>query len=81
MQKYTIELLNPKAKQLLEELAKLNLIKVTAISDTTAVADKAELLRLITKIQEKPANCPTEAEITKEVEAVRAARYKKSQKK
>ena len=77
MQKYTIELLDSRAKQLLEELAKLNLIKVMAISDTDAVADKAELLRLITKIQAKSEGCPTEAEITKEVETVRAARNKK----
>ena len=52
-----------------------------AVSDTDAVADKAELLRLITKVQAKSEGCPTEADITKEVEAVRAARYKKAQKK
>jgi hypothetical protein len=80
MQTYKIELLDPRAKQLLEELAKLNLIKVTAISDTDTEADKAEMLKLLTKIQAKPELCPTEDEITAEVEAVRAARYKKNKK-
>ena len=76
MATYTIELLEPRAKQLLEELAKLNLIKVTAITDTNAAADKAEMLKLLTKIQAKPEFSPTETEITAEVESVRSARYK-----
>lgn len=71
---YKIELLEPKAKQLLDELQKLNLIKVTAMLDPQN--DKELALQLLEKLQAPSDFTPTEEEITAEVEAVRAARYK-----
>jgi hypothetical protein len=67
-----IDILNPKANKLLEDLADLKLISIRKSSDDG-------LLALVNKFRKKAKNKPpTLAEITKEVEIVRAARYAKS---
>ena len=65
-----IDILNPKAKKLLKELANLNLI---AIQDNSKNGFATVLKRLRTKAK----SAPTADEITKEVELVRAKRYAK----
>jgi hypothetical protein len=71
MNTLTIELLNPKAKRLLKDLADLNLI---AIQKPNAKSGFANVLK---KMRSKAISVPTLDEITKEVELVRAKRYAK----
>lgn len=69
MESIRIEILNPKALNLLQDLADLDLIKINK--------DKSEFLNLVRRIRE---NCEEEIsmeEITREVEEVRAKRYAK----
>ena len=69
-----VDILNPKAKQLLQNLADLNLISIKGAKDD-------EFLRIIKKIRSKASsNPPSYDEITKEVESVRAKRYAKEKK-
>ncbi len=71
MESLRIEIINPKAKQLLKSLADMDLIK---IKKEKSESDFAELLK---KLRSKSDNDPTLDEITKEVESVRKARYEK----
>ena len=64
MESITVEILNPKAKKLLEDLAELNLI---SISNSKPSLDN--LLNIL-----RSDNAPSFEEITKEVENVRAKR-------
>jgi hypothetical protein len=68
---YQVEILNPKADKLLQDLADLNLI---AISDISADPFLAVVDRLRKEASPKP---PSLDEITKEIEAVRSKRYAK----
>lgn len=68
---YQVEILNPKADKLLQDLADLNLI---AISDLSADPFLTVVDRLREKASPKP---PSLDEITKEIEAVRSKRYAK----
>lgn len=71
MKSYQIDLLNPKAARLLQDLADLKLI---SIKETK----KQDFLDIVTKLRKKASsNVPTLEEITKEVEMVRAERYAK----
>lgn len=64
-----VEILNPKAEKLLQSLADLNLISITDLEDDG-------FLKVVKKLRKKSEkNPPTLAEITKEVELVRAERY------
>jgi hypothetical protein len=66
-----IDVINPKANKLLQDLADLNLIAIRNNSDDS-------FLSLLNKFREKAKhNTPTLAEITKEVEIVRTKRYEK----
>lgn len=67
---YQIELIDPKAKMLLEDLAKMNLIKLTEVEDVKR-SFQALLLRLRSK-NEMPLSLE---EITQEVEEVRQKRH------
>ncbi len=69
METIRIDILNPKAKLLLKNLADLNLIR---IKKDTAKSELKDLIELIRTDSEKS---PTSDEITAEVEAVRKARY------
>jgi len=66
-----VELLNPKARILLKDLADLNLIAIKNIGDES-------FLKVVMKLRKKAEkNPPSLKEITKEVELVRAKRYAK----
>lgn len=68
---YQIDILNPKAAKLLQNLADLNLI-------TIKPADNS-FLQSVNRFRAKAIiNPPTLKEITKEVESVRTKRYKKT---
>ena len=69
METLKIDILNPKAKSLLKNLADLKLIRIK--KDKT----RSELKYLLDKLRKNADNAPTLEEITKEVEAVRKARY------
>lgn len=71
METIRIEILNPKAKKLLKNLADLNLIK---INKEHYKSDFSELLK---KIRAKSNDEISLDEITKEVEQVRKSRYEK----
>lgn len=71
METFKIEVLNPKAKSLLQDLADLKLIKIRK------ERVKPEFSGLLKKLRKNSATAPTLAEITAEVEAVRKERYEK----
>jgi hypothetical protein len=70
METLRIEIVNPKAKKLLKELANLNLISIGKSFDS-----KAEFREILSKLRSNSDSAPTLDEITKEVEIVRAMRY------
>lgn len=69
MSTISIEILNPKAKKLLQNLEELNLIAIKDSKQNSFIAT-------VKKIRNKKATISL-AEITKEVEAVRSKRYGK----
>lgn len=72
MKTYQIDLLNPKAARLLQDLADLKLI---SIKETK----KQDFMDIVTKLRKKASsNVPSLEEITKEVEMVRTERYAKN---
>ncbi|MEQ9288140.1 MAG: hypothetical protein RIG77_14585 [Cyclobacteriaceae bacterium] len=71
MESLQIEILNPKAKKLIEDLAALDLISIVPKSDS-----KEDFFKMLEKVRTKGSDISLE-EITKEVEAVRAKRYAK----
>jgi hypothetical protein len=70
MNSMRIDILDPKAKRLLKDLADLNLI---AIRDTS----KNSFASVLKKLRSKTTSAPTLQEITDEVELVRSKRYAK----
>jgi hypothetical protein len=66
-----IDILNPKAARLLEDLADMNLI---AIQDSS----KNGFATILKKLRSKAKSAPKLDEITSEVELVRSRRYAKS---
>jgi len=66
---FNVEILNPKAKKLLVDLAELKLISISERASSP-------FLDAIKKFRSKKANVSLD-EITKEVEAVRTKRYGK----
>lgn len=62
-----IEILNPKAAKLIQDLADLGLISINQPSET-------EFAKMLTKLRSKAASAPSLEEITKEVELVRTIR-------
>jgi hypothetical protein len=72
MKTFQIDILNPKAAKLLQDLAELKLISIKECS-------KENFLEIVSKLRKKSlSNTPTLEEITKEVELVRAIRYAKN---
>ncbi len=69
MSTYQIEIIEPKAKKLLEDLANMNLIRVRPLEP------KKRFKRLLEKFRSVDDAVPTLEEITKEVESVREERY------
>ena len=68
METMNIELINPKAKILLQDLAELNLI---------SIKKQSALSEILTKLRRNEAELPSLEDITKEVESVRQARYER----
>jgi len=69
MQTYQVNILNPKAAKLLQDLADLDLISIKQTSEDN-------FLKVINKLRLKAADhAPSLDEITKEVESARAKRY------
>jgi hypothetical protein len=71
MESLRIEIINPKAKRLLKNLADMELIKIK--KETV----KSDFYELLDKLRSQSENTPSLDEITKEVESVRKARYEK----
>lgn len=72
MKTFTLELLDPKAKGLLDELVRLNLIRLDEIQDIDN-----DFKKLISKLRRIDKLSPSAEEIQKEVLAVRKKRYAK----
>ena len=70
MESIRIDIINPKAKKLLKDLADLNLIRIN--KDV-----KSEFSNLIKRLRNKSSEGLSLDEITKEVENVRKSRYEK----
>jgi precorrin-2 methylase len=70
MEAITIEIVNPKAKQLIKDLADMKLIIIS--KSTSKIAD---FRKIVTKLRSNSDSIPSLEEITKEVELVRAKRY------
>lgn len=66
-----IDILNPKAKALLKDLANLDLIRIRK------EPSGSEFSELLNKFRSKADKAPSLEEITQEVEAVRKSRYEK----
>lgn len=75
METLRIEIINPKAKRLLKDLADLNLITINK-----SVNDTMEFKAVLSKLRSNAKTRPSLDEITQEVEDVRAARYAKKAK-
>jgi hypothetical protein len=71
METLRIDILNPKAKTLLKDLANLNLIRIK--KDNV----KSEFKKLLDNLRAKADDVPNLDEITAEVETVRKTRYEK----
>ena len=71
METIRIDILNPKAKSLLKDLADLDLIRIK--KDKI----KSEFKELLDNLRANSDNAPSLDEITSEVESVRKARYEK----
>ncbi|MDO9613543.1 MAG: hypothetical protein Q8K69_05990 [Bacteroidota bacterium] len=67
METIQIEILNPKANQLLRDLADLNLIRIKS---------KSTIKEILEKTRKNADYVPSLDEITEEVEEVRQARYR-----
>lgn len=71
MESIRIDILNPKARSLLKDLADLDLIRIK--NDNV----KTEFKELLDKLRNNSDATPSYDEITNEVESVRKARYEK----
>lgn len=71
MESLRIDILNPKAKILLNNLADMELIRIRKENDNS------ELGNILKKLRTKSDSTPDPDEIQKEVETVRKARYEK----
>lgn len=69
MESLQIDIIHPKAKLLIKDLAKLNLIRIKKVNV------KSEFEILLKKFRKNSPDIPTLEEITREVELVRQARY------
>jgi hypothetical protein len=71
MESYRIEIINPKAKSLIKNLADMDLIRIKKEKKNS------EFPELLAKLRKHSKKTPSLEEITKEVESVRKARYEK----
>ena len=68
MEAISVEIVNPKAKMLLKNLAAMNLIQIKK---------QPSLSEMLAKLRRNEELAPSFAEITQEVELVRKARYER----
>ncbi|MBX3293442.1 MAG: hypothetical protein KF881_11195 [Acidobacteria bacterium] len=68
METLQIEIIEPRAKQLIDDLANLDLIRVTPMGN------KAAFKKLLEKMRSSGSELPSEKEIADDVEAVRSHR-------
>lgn len=73
MKTYQIQLLEPKAEKLLEELVKLKLISFQELS-----TPKQLFSQLLSEFRRNESDLPSLEDITNEVEIIRTKKYKKS---
>ncbi|GHT19811.1 hypothetical protein AGMMS4957_04930 [Bacteroidia bacterium] len=66
MEAISVEIVNPKAKKLLQNLVELNLIQIVP---------RTELSDMLAKLRRNASEVPSLEEITAEVETVRQIRY------
>jgi Txe/YoeB family toxin of Txe-Axe toxin-antitoxin module len=71
MESLRIEIVNPKAKSIIKNLADLDLIKIKK------ERVKNEFTELLAKLRKKSDKAPSPEEVLKEVESVRKSRYEK----
>jgi len=71
MESLRIEIVNPKAKSIIKNLADMDLIRIKKEKS------KSEFAELLAKLRRNSDQVPSLEEITKEVESVRKARYEK----
>lgn len=71
MESLRIEIINPKVKSLLKDLADMDLIKIK--KDKI----KSEFVEILDRLRKNSDNVPSLNDITEEVETVRKARYEK----
>lgn len=71
MEAITIEIVHPKAKRLIEDLAAMKLININ--QSTTSINN--DLKKILDKLRSNDESTPTLDEITKEVESARANRH------
>ncbi len=69
MESLRIDIINPKAKQLINSLAEMDLIKIRKEKN------KSEFTELLASLRKQSKDIPSFEEITKEVESVRNYRY------
>jgi hypothetical protein len=67
METLQIEIIEPRAKQLIDDLAKLDLIRITP------KGNKAAFKTLLERMRSSDSELPSEKEIAEEVESVRQA--------
>ncbi len=72
MKTFTLQILDPKAQGLLDELVRLNFIRLEEIEEKDY-----DFKKLISKLRSKDKFSPSSEEIQKEVVAVRKKRYAK----
>ena len=70
MEAITIEIINPKAKQLIKDLADMKLINIS-----NPTIKNSDFRKILSKLRSNSDSIPSLDEITKEVETVRAKRY------
>jgi hypothetical protein len=75
MEALRIEILNPKVKSILKQLADLELISISRVESS-----EIQFKKLLDKFRTKSKTAPSLEEITKEIENVRAERYAKEKK-
>lgn len=68
METIKVDILNPKARKLLKDLADSNMIAIRP-------SLKSDLAGILKKLRQKSSSVPSAEDIAKEVEEVRARRY------
>ncbi|MCF8363101.1 MAG: hypothetical protein K9G70_10815 [Prolixibacteraceae bacterium] len=69
MESLKIEIVNPKAKRLINNLADMDLIRIKKEKV------KSDFIELLSKLRKHSENAPSLKDITEEVETVRKSRY------